>query len=122
MTWKEAIERPGAEQMMHVRTLMESRSMLDRVPDQELIVGNIEGQNYMVATRGERYAMIFSPNGLRFTAAMGRIAGEKVKASWFNPRNGEFTEIGEYDNQGEQSFHPPSSGRRDDWVLVLDSI
>jgi len=51
---------------------------------------------------------------------MGRISGENVKAYWYNPRNGETSYIGEYQNVGVQSFVTPLSARNNDWVLVLD--
>jgi hypothetical protein len=62
---------------------------------------------------------------------MGIISGEKVKASWFDPRTGQTTVIGEYKNSGEKSFDVPGmseeltwlrSGRGCDWVLVLEGI
>ena len=88
MHWKDAIVRSGASQMQHVRTLMESRSFLDRVPDQNLIVHNYTGSNYMVATRGESYVIIYSPNGLPIKVRLGLIKGDLVKASWYDPRSG----------------------------------
>jgi hypothetical protein len=51
---------------------------------------------------------------------MDKIKGPKVKAWWFNPRNGEATAIGEFDNKGERRFVPPNLGENLDWVLVLD--
>ncbi|SFJ79232.1 Putative collagen-binding domain of a collagenase [Paenibacillus sp. UNC496MF] len=122
MTWKQAILRPGAAQMRHVRTLAESRPMLERVPDQSLLAANEEGANYAVAARGERHAFLYSPNGLALRAAMGRIAGEEVDASWFDPRTGETTAIGRFPNAGETTFLPPQAGRGRDWVLVLDAV
>ena len=120
MTWQAAILRPGAAQMRHVRELIESRPFLVRIPDQSLIVDNYEGANYMTATRGDDYAMIYFPNGLPAKIAMGKISGERVKASWFCPRTGTYTAIGEFANEGEALFTPPGSGRGNDWVLVLD--
>ncbi|WP_274649504.1 glycoside hydrolase family 140 protein [Paenibacillus humicola] len=122
MTWRDAIERPGAAQMRHMRDLMESRPFLERVPDQSLIADNLPGANYMAATRGERYAMIYSPNGIPFKVAMGIIRGTTVKASWFDPRTGQWRDAGERPNSGIAEFVPPTSGRDGDWVLVLDGI
>ena len=52
---------------------------------------------------------------------MGKISGKTVKAWWYNPRNGESTEIGEFDNSGGREFDPPGdAGRGNDWVLVLE--
>ncbi|MBC8081172.1 MAG: glycoside hydrolase family 140 protein [Gorillibacterium sp.] len=120
MDWKDAILRPGATQMQHLRNLIEQHSFLDRVPDQSLIINNYEGANYMVATRGANYAMIYSPNGIRFRAAMGKLAGEQVTASWYDPRTGSYTDSFEVANTGEANFLPPTSGRGCDWVLVLE--
>ncbi|THF76750.1 DUF4038 domain-containing protein [Cohnella fermenti] len=119
--WKSALQKPGAAQMKHLRALMESRPFLDRVPDQTLLNENHEGANYAVATRGESYAYCYSPNGLTLKVALEKIQGEEFEASWFDPRTGEFHPVGTYPNRGEQAFTPPSSGRGNDWVLVLDS-
>lgn len=122
MSWKDAINRPGSSQMKHLRALMESRPFLDRVPDQELLAENYLGANHLQAIRGLDYAFIYSPNGLKMKVNMGRIKGTKVKASWFNPRTGTSTSAGDNDNTGTIDFSPPSSGRNNDWVLILGSI
>lgn len=118
--WKDAIVRPGGTQVQYLRNLIESRPFFDRVPDQELIASNYEGANHLQATRGKDYAFIYSPNGLRINVNMGRICGYEVKAYWYDPRNGKASYIGEFSNEGIQSFVPPSSSRNNDWVLVLD--
>ena len=53
---------------------------------------------------------------------MGKIAGDKVTATWYNPRNGQKTKIGIVSNKGIQEFQP--SGIQEDgndWVLILTS-
>jgi hypothetical protein len=53
---------------------------------------------------------------------MSRISGAKVKASWFDPRTGTYTAIGDYSNNGTQVFDPPGTAAiGNDWVLVLDA-
>ena len=51
---------------------------------------------------------------------MSYIGGSKVKAWWFNPRDGKATQIGAFENEGEREFTPPNPGELLDWVLVLD--
>ena len=51
---------------------------------------------------------------------MGVIKGAKVKAWWFNPRDGTAKAISEFANTGEREFTPPDKGEMIDWVLVLD--
>jgi hypothetical protein len=64
-------------------------------------------------------------------SAAGRKAWQdNVTTSWFDPRTGQITVIGEFKNSGEKSFEVPGmskelawlkSGRGCDWVLVLES-
>ena len=129
MPWYEAIDQPGAFQMMYGRLLMESRPFLTRIPDNTIIVtdriassvpGN--GSYRYVATRDEAgtYAMIYVPVGRKFSVRMDAIKGKEVAAWWFNPRNGDAKEIGKYANSGIQIFTTPTPGENLDWILVLD--
>lgn len=120
MHWKDAIHRPGAEQMKHLRSLMESRPFEQRRPDQSFIKHNYEGRNYMVAARGEGYAFIYFPNGISTEIQMGILPGDKVRTAWFDPRTGKIQAAGYADNEGTLDFVPPNAGRCNDWVLILD--
>jgi hypothetical protein len=64
--------------------------------------------------------MVYSPCGRPFTVRLDKISGRKVKAWWYNPRNGESRLIGEFPNAGTRRFVPPDLGEQLDWVLVLD--
>ena len=120
-TWQEAIDRPGAGQMIHLRRLMESRPYFSRIPDQDILVDNpAERGCHMRATRDEagRYAFIYTPLVQPITVRLGWAAGACVRAWWYNPRTGSAAAIGEFAAQGEIAFLPPVDGP--DWVLVLD--
>lgn len=123
MTWQHALRCPGAGQMQHLRRLLESESrpMLERVPDQSLLPDNPEGSNYRVAARGERYAFVYYPNGIKGNVKLGVLPGRTLAVSWFDPRTGAFIDAGEAANEGERAFAPPTAGRGNDWVLVLDA-
>jgi hypothetical protein len=119
--WTEAIHRPGAAQMQHLRTLIESRPFFTRVPDQSLIVDPLKGADYIAGTRGDDYAFIYSAQGRPFTVTLGKISGARVNAMWFNPRNGASEKIGTFDNNGTREFTPHvHGGFGTDMVLVLD--
>jgi len=121
--WPEAMELPGASQMKFVRQLMESRPMLERVPDQSLIVENDASPAERIqATRGKNWAFVYSSAGRAFTMNMGKITGKTVKTAWFKPRTGEQKTNGNAANTGQQKFTPPTSGYGQDWVLILDGI
>ena len=119
--YKEAMELNGANQMKFARKLLESRPFLERVPDQSLIVeNNLFAGERIQATHGTDYAFIYSAQGRSITVIMGKISGTKIKAYWYNPRNGETKAVGTFDNHGQQKFIAPTSGYGQDWVLILD--
>ncbi len=118
--WMEAIHAEGRTTMKWLRALIEARPILDRIPDQSLIADDLSGANKIMGTRGDDYAFIYSSSGHSFSINMGKISGETVSASWYNPRTGGFTYINHYPNTGKKTFTPPSKGRGNDWVLVLD--
>jgi|GEM_PF-906741 len=80
------------------------------------------GRYRYVATRDQdgSYAMVYVLVARKFMVHMDKITGPKVKAWWFNPRDGKATAIGEFPNTGEREFTPPDLGEQLDWVLVLD--
>lgn len=119
--WPEALNLPGANQMRYVRKLMTARPLLDRIPDQSLIVeNNLSAPERIQATRGKDYAFIYSTVGKPFTVNPGKISGKTITATWYDPRTGKTQSAGTFNNQQPQQFTPPSKGYGHDWVLVLD--
>jgi Protein of unknown function (DUF4038)/Putative collagen-binding domain of a collagenase len=119
--WQEAMELPGANQMAHVRKLMESHPFLERVPDQSLIKeNNYPSAERIQATRGNDYLFVYTSAGKPFTVIMGKIKAANVTAYWYDPRTGAKTTIGTFPNTGEKHFTPPAMGYGKDWVLILD--
>jgi len=120
--WYEVLDSPAANQMRHLRALIESRPFLSRVPDQGLLVGDAgTGIEHIRATRGDGYAFIYMPMGHSFTVRLGAISGKTIRASWFDPRTGGTQPVGTFANTGTREFTPPGRpGPDNDWVLVLD--
>ena len=122
--WITAINAPGAKQMQYLKDLMLAHSYFDRVPDQSLVAGK-NGEKYerVIATRGEEYALLYTYTGKNFSVQLGKTDGDDVKASWFDPRTGKVTAIGEFENKGIKEFNPPGEpANGNDWVLVLEKI
>ena len=121
MHWDKALEAPGANQMRHLKSLIESRPMLERVPDQGMIIDNGVRYDRVLASRGKGYAFAYTYTGRPFTMKLGAISGGQVKAQWYSPRDGQFTPAGTFANRGERRFDPPGEAKAgNDWVLVLD--
>ena len=122
-SWKIALDLPGANQMKFARELMESKSMLDRIPDQSILIESDETPGERIqATRGKDYVFVYSCVGKRFRLKMGQIPGEKSAFFWVNPRTGEKSTKNNINNTGIQTFTPPTKGYGLDWVMVLESL
>lgn len=120
-SWEEAIDDPGAGQMIHLKNLMHSKPYFERVPDQSLLAENGERYDRLLATRGKDYALIYTWNGRVMKINMGKIGGAKLNASWYDPRTGQTRVLGKITNRGIKTFDPPGEVRNgNDWVLVLE--
>lgn len=120
--WYDDIDLPGAWDMIHARKLIESRSFTDRIPFQQIILNeNMSETDYIVATRGENYVMVYIPTGLEATLDLNLCGWGKAKAWWYNCRTGEARKIGKINTNQIKSFNPETHGRGQDYVLVLDN-
>jgi hypothetical protein len=125
MSWKEALQLPGSGQVQYIRQLIESRPMLERVPDQSLIADDVSTRavERIEAVRGAdgSYAFVYLPSGkTNVTINTGKLSGEKLVAWWFDPRTGEAKQFDTLTKTGTREFTTPASGISNDWVLVLD--
>lgn len=121
--WYEALDHPGAFQMGLVRRLFESRPFQKLAPAPSLILaGAATGGAKIRAARAEdgSFAFIYSPRGEPFTVNKSYIKARRVKEIWYDPRYGSSYHIHTTDNAGYQTYTPPTSGRGNDWILVLE--
>ena len=121
--WRESLDRPGANDIRHLRKLFEMRSFAKLVPDQSIIYGqNPENSTHIRAAMANdgSFLMAYLSVGQPVKVVMKKIVGEKTKAWWFDPREGTEIAIGEFAYTGFQTFTPPTSGDNKDWVLVID--
>ncbi len=131
--WYDALDYPGAMQLIHVKNLMLSRPFLTRVPDQGLIDSEGTGGDHVQATRNDDggYAFIFFPREtISRNVKVSRLSGSQIKAWWFNTRDGlcynQSRQLSDqpFDTFSKQDrfFDPPGDNSSLDWVLVLDDV
>lgn len=121
--WHQGMDLPGAKSMGILRQLLESRPWYRLVPDNSLIAaGQGEGKNHVQAALADdgSVALAYLPFGNPVSVRLDKIRGSRVKAHWFDPREGTWRLIGESVNTGIREFMAPSSGEKHDWILVLD--
>lgn len=121
--WTEAIHHPGSLQMKYVRQLFESRPFQLLQPAQEMILDgpSFGGGKIRAALASDgSFAFIYSPRGEKFTIDRNVIQSNRKKEIWYNPRYGVSFLIHSSDTAGIQTYTPPTSGRGNDWILIVE--
>jgi hypothetical protein len=117
------MNQPGAYQVGYMRRMFEKRNWQKLVPAQDIIAGdNPEGMEYKMAaiSSGKDFLVVYIPLGHKTTINTSRLPAERLRAWWFNPRDGYCQLVGEFANSGSREFVPKSVGRGSDWVLIVD--
>ena len=121
--WHESLDHPGAFQMGILKDLFTSRSFYLLEPNQEMIVDGPDRGGAKVkgalANDGS-IAIIYSPRGEPFSIDKSYLKEGKIREVWFNPRYGTEYQIHATMTQGIQTYKPPTSGRGNDWILILE--
>ncbi len=122
--WQVSLELPMANQVKHLKNLMLSQTYFSRVPAPEMILSSQEDdEHYVIATKdsGGSYAFVYFPTGKEIALDFSSLNAKSLKGSWFDPRTGvKFPYSGKKLNKGKQSIIPPSSGKGQDWVLIVE--
>jgi len=127
--WPEALDHPGARQLGLMRRFFEEHGFGTLLPAPKLIVdGPTSGPGKIRALRasdGSR-VIVYSPRGEAFTLDQSAVTTAYTRCAWFDPRYGTKQEFRlsprAWDGQTFQTFTPPSSGRGQDWVLVIEAV
>lgn len=121
--WKEAMDNPGSFQMGILKKLFLSRSYEKLMPNKEMIVdGPTSGGSKIKATLAidGSFSFIYSPRGEKFTIDKSYLKAEKLRETWFDPRYGVEYTIHTSGSKGMQTYKPPTSGRGNDWILIIE--
>lgn len=121
--WKKALELPMANQAQHLKHLMLSRPFFSRIPDSSLVISpQKDDETHVIATRDRdgSYAMVFFPTGTPTMLDLGTLSGQTLRSWWYDPRTGAAFEGETFEKTAQRWVTPPSSGKGQDWVLVLD--
>jgi hypothetical protein len=123
ISWYEALDHAGAFQMGHVRRLFEAYPFKDLIPAQDMILdGPVRGGAKIRAARSRNgtFAFIYSPKGEPFAINKHVFNARRVKELWYDPRYGCTYYFHTATNAAFQTYTPPTSGRGNDWILILE--
>lgn len=120
--WTVAINHPGATQMGHLRRLVEAYPYWQSRPANELLVapkGDKGATQVALADERNRFLLAYTPTGLPLTLKLGQMSSAKLKALWFDPREGRAQEIDVFDRPAQRTFTPKEVGVGKDMVVIL---
>jgi hypothetical protein len=130
-SWQEALNSRGAQSMTHLHDLLTSLPWWRLEPDLDhsLLTGGRgpEDERAVAArTADGSLAIIYMPDCREVTVDLARLAGPEVTARWYDPANGQFTELSgsPFPAAGARRFRPTprrNSSGFDDWLLILES-
>jgi len=124
--WHQSLDLEVANQVKHLKNLMLSRPYFDRIPDQRLIAENQEeDETLVVATKSRSgdYAFFYFPTGKSIRLDLSGLKNQKLRFSWYDPRTGITLDYPiQIANPKLVPVTPPSSGRGNDWVLIVDTV
>lgn len=124
--WHQSLDLEVANQVKHLKNLMLSRPYFDRIPDQRLIAENQEeDETLVVATKSRSgdYAFFYFPTGKSIRLDLSGLKNQKLRFSWYDPRTGVTLDYPiQIVNPKLVPVTPPSSGRGNDWVLIVDTV
>ncbi len=121
--WPLALDLPMANQVKHLKNLFLSRPYFTRIPDQSIVATpQKEDTGHVIATRdGEgSYAMVYFPTGATTELDLSMLNGGTLRLWWYDPRTGSAYEALSVVKSNSITVVPPSSGKGQDWVLVID--
>lgn len=120
--WVDALHRPAARQMIHLRRLIESRPFFTRVPDPALVSATGRDRaRHLVACRDAEgsYALVYFPESEQSaTIDFSPLKRGTFRVRWYDPRTGAARDAGTTSGPGQRELRSPANGP--DWVLVLD--
>jgi len=123
--WHKAIDHPGAFQMSLLKKLFTSRSFHRLVASKDIIAdGPKSGGAKIKAALAEdsTFLIVYSPRGEKFSIDKSKLKGDRLAEIWFDPRYGAEYRIHASGTRGIQTYTPPTSGRGNDWVLIIEEV
>ena len=131
VTWRQALDSPGARSMTHLRQLMAALPwwLLEPDTEQVFLIGGLgpEDARAVAGRASDRsFALVYLPENRPITVDLGALAGPKVVARWYDPAGGRFLSVqgSPFPASGRRRLQPEHDRNRSgfgDWALVLES-
>lgn len=117
--WHQALDNPGAWDVIHFRRLWEKFDFRKGTPRQAVFgIIPFTDNNYPVAFGNQDFLLIYFPQGGKHQIQLNGMNKKKRSLKWMNPRNGNmvFYQTTKADTLTVSS---PTQGEGNDWVLII---
>jgi hypothetical protein len=122
-TWDQAINAPGAGQMIHLKNLMLKYNFQELVPDQSVLTLPGSRYDHLVALKGKNALLVYTFNGRTISLKKELLKGDNFKVSWYSPRDGSYSASTKIKRTDLKELDPPGEKKDgNDWVLILENI
>jgi len=121
-SWIQAMNNPGAKQLIYLKNVMLKYHFEELVPDQGVLADQGERYNHLAAIRGKNCLLVYTYNGRPISLKIDQITWGCFRIYWFSTRNGQIVEAGIFDKKKDPVFDPPGIQENgNDWVLILEN-
>ncbi len=128
ITWTQAADNEGANQMCHLRAFMESLAPMTAAPCRQIFTeaARREGtlDTHAEALAGADWVCAYLPGGGSVELDLSSLfVSERLLARWWSPRDGQFAGDGITVDAGSPlTLTAPTAGDGEDWILLLTKM
>jgi hypothetical protein len=116
MNWRDALDLPGASQLVHMKNLLLSSDYFEHIPDVDAVLTQSDHpQHRVVALRTRNFSHAYFYSQIAPT-----LFCRNTTLAWFDPRNGTRSEWILVPKGFDGWIQPPQRENDKDWVVILN--
>ena len=121
--WQDALDAPGAKELIHLKRLMESIDYVNGNSDDSLVLNQGLKYSHQAVFKGNDYILIYNYLGNKTILNLNDYKDKEMAIWLMNPINGILTHLSSIRGLNKITLMPPK--REDvsnDWVIILKEL
>ena len=120
--WRDKLNLEGANQVRHLKELLNQHNWWKWIPDQSIItrgIGSGEALKVACMANDKTEILVYFADNTSAIIDLKKLSEfNYVTAKWFDPRNGDYVNVGIFPTNRNLNFSPPKNW--DDAVLIVE--